>query len=92
MAKKAGRIALFGGLPHDNSKPGLDSNIIHYIGLHVIGTSTFTPRHNQLSLDMIRRGKIPAEKLISHRLPLSEFSRGVELATQGKALKVVFDI
>ncbi len=92
IAAKAGRIALFGGLPHGDSKPGLDTNMIHYRGLSVIGTSTFTPRHNAIALDLIQRGKIPAEKLITHRLSLSEFQEGVRLAVEGEALKVVFEI
>lgn len=92
MAKKAGRIALFGGLPHGNSKPGLDSNLIHYRGLSLIGTSTFMPKHNRLALGLIRSGKIPAEKIITHRLPLRDFAEGVRLAVEGEALKVVFDI
>lgn len=92
MAKKAGRIALFGGLPHGNSKPGIDTNIIHYRGLTLIGTTTFAPRHQSHSLDLIKRGLIPAAKFITHRLPLSSFAEGVELAVKGEALKVVYDI
>lgn len=92
MAKKAGRIALFGGLPHGNSTPGIDTNIIHYRALTVIGTTTFAPRHQKQSLDLIKRGLIPAEKFITHRLPLEKFAEGVQLAVEGTALKVVFDI
>lgn len=90
MAKKGGRIVLFGGLPHDKSKPGIDTNIIHYRGLHLIGTTTFAPRHHLLALSLMKTGKIPGDKLVTHVLPLEEFDKGVELATQGKALKVVF--
>jgi Zn-dependent alcohol dehydrogenase len=42
------------------------------------------------SLEMLRDGRIPADKLISHRMPLSQFDEGVKLARSGKALKVVF--
>ena len=44
MARKGGRILLFGGLPKDNSKPGVDMNIVHYNALHLIGTTIFAPR------------------------------------------------
>ncbi len=90
MAKKGGRVVLFGGLPHNASKPGIDTNLIHYRGLHVIGTTTFSPRHNRLSLELLASGKIPGDKLVTHVLPLSEFSEGVKLAIEGEALKVVF--
>ncbi|MDD4495607.1 MAG: zinc-binding dehydrogenase [Eubacteriales bacterium] len=90
MAKKGARIVLFGGLPHDASKPGIDTNLIHYKGLHLIGTTTFAPRHNRLSLQLLESGRIPGDKLVTHVLPLAEFKQGVELATGGTALKVVF--
>lgn len=90
MAKKGGRIALFGGLPHDNSKPSIDTNLIHYKGLHLVGTTTFAPRHQLIALELLATGRIPAKELITHILPLDDFEKGVELATKGHALKVVF--
>jgi len=90
MAKKGGRILLFGGLPPDRSKPGIDTNIIHYRGLKMIGTTTFAPRHHLQSLQLMESEIIPADKLVTHRLPLSDFKKGVRLAEEGKALKVVF--
>lgn len=90
MARKGGRILLFGGLPVDQSKPGVDMNIVHYNGLYLIGTTTLAPRHQRLALDLVASGRIPAERLVTHRLPLSQFGDGVSLAMEGKALKVVF--
>ena len=90
MAKKGGRILFFGGLPPDKSKPGIDTNTVHYRGLHVIGTTTFAPRHHLQALDLFRSGAIPGDKLITHKMPLSKFAEGVRLARAGKALKVVF--
>lgn len=90
MAKKGGRILLFGGLPKDNSKPGIDTNIIHYRGLHLIGTTTFAPRHHLQALSLMEAKKIPGDKLVTHRLPLTDFKEGVRLARRGKALKVVY--
>lgn len=89
-AKKGGRIAFFGGLPSGKSTPLIDTNLIHYKALTVIGTTNFAPQHHMTSLEMLRDGRIPADKLISHRLPLSQFDEGVQLARSGKALKVVF--
>jgi L-iditol 2-dehydrogenase len=87
---KGGRIIFFGGLPHGNSKPGIDTNLIHYKNASIIGTSIFAPRHFRMSLEMIETGQIPVEKLVTHILPLRNFNRGVELAAAGKALKVVY--
>ncbi len=90
MARKGGRILIFGGLPKDKSKPGVDMNLIHYNALHIIGTTTFAPRHQRIALDLLALGRIPAAKLVTHRFPLADFREGAMLALEGKALKVVF--
>jgi L-iditol 2-dehydrogenase len=91
-ARKGGRIAFFGGLPHGASVVQLDTNLIHYKGLSVIGTTGFAPRHHIQSLDLMRTNRIPGDKLVTHILPLADFSAGVALAKEGKAMKVVFRI
>ena len=90
MASKGGRILLFGGLPRDNSKPGVDMNIVHYNALHLIGATTFAPRHQIIALKLLASGRIPGDKLVTHRFPLSEFKQGVTMALEGKVLKAVF--
>lgn len=35
-------------------------------------------------------GRIPVDKLVTRRYPLTEFAQGVELAMAGKVLKAVF--
>jgi L-iditol 2-dehydrogenase len=88
-ARKGGRILLFGGLPPGNSKPGIDTNIVHYRGLELIGTTTFAPRHHKIALSMMENGRFPAEKFVTHLLPLDKIEEGAGLAREGKALKVV---
>ncbi|MGD2175134.1 MAG: alcohol dehydrogenase catalytic domain-containing protein, partial [Candidatus Brocadiaceae bacterium] len=90
MARKGGRILLFGGLPKDGSTPGIDTNLIHYNALTVMGTTIFAPRHQIAALRLLRDGRIPGDRLVTHRLPLAEFRKGVELAFKGEVLKAVF--
>ena len=90
MARKGGRILVFGGLPKDNSKPGVDMNIVHYNALHLMGTTTFAPRHQRIALHLMASGRVPADKLVTHRFPLSEFKKGATMALEGKVLKAVF--
>lgn len=91
MAARGGRILLFGGLPKNDSKPGIETNIIHYNALTVTGTTIFSPRHYRLAMEMIAGGKIKADKLISHVLPLHAFNKGAQMAMNGEALKVIFE-
>ncbi len=90
IARKGGRIALFGGLPHGNSTIQLDTNLVHYKALTVVGTTCFAPRHHIQSMDLMTAGKIPGEKLVSHIMPLSDFPKAVAMAKEGTAMKVVF--
>jgi predicted homoserine dehydrogenase-like protein len=51
MARKGGRVVQFGGLAVGESRPGIDLNRIHYQALHLIGATTFAPRHNVKALE-----------------------------------------
>lgn len=90
MAKKGGRILLFGGLPKDDSQPGVDMNTIHYNALHLIGTTTFAPRHQMLAVRLAASGRLPLDRLISHRFPLADFRRGAQMALDSRVMKAVF--
>jgi len=91
MARKGGRVLLFGGLPPEMSKPGIDTNLVHYNALRVMGTTIFAPRHHAQALALLAGGRIDAAGLITHRLPLERFAEGAAAALEGKALKVVFE-
>jgi L-iditol 2-dehydrogenase len=91
MARKDGRVLIFGGLPVGDSKPGVDMNTVHYRALHVIGTTIFAPRHQRIALDLMASGRIPLGALVTHRFPLTDFVTGAELALAGKVMKAVFE-
>jgi len=90
MARKGGRVLLFGGLPKTDGKPPIDMNIVHYNGLYLIGTTTLGPRHQFQALRLLASRRYPFDKLITHRFPLAQFNEGAMLALEGKALKAVF--
>ena len=90
MARKGGRVMVFGGLPKEDARAGVDMNLVHYNALHLVGTTTFAPRHQLLALKLVASDRFPAEKIVSHRLPLEKFREGAMLALDGKALKVAF--
>lgn len=90
IARKGGRILLFGGLPPETCRPGLNTNLIHYNALHVMGTTVFAPRHHGLALELLASGRVDGGKLITHRFALDEFAAGAREALEGRALKVVF--
>jgi L-iditol 2-dehydrogenase len=89
MAARRGRICLFAGLPKEQPMVQCNANQIHYRELTVVGAYGSTPSQNQRALDLIARGEVPVERLITHRLPLDRIMEGLRLMAQGKALKVV---
>ena len=91
MTRKGGRVLLFGGLPPEHSRPGLDTNLIHYSALRVMGTTIFAPRHHAQAVSLLASGRIDAAGLVTHRLPLERFAEGAAVALEGRALKVVFE-
>ena len=84
-----GRINFFGSLPKGNSTINIDGNVIHYKECSVSGSQGSAPRHNKLALDLIAKGIIKTEELISHRLPLAEYLKGIALTEQGVGMKVM---
>ena len=84
-----GKLLLFGGLPHNDSRVPFDSNLIHYRELQLFGGFSYTPDSFSRALEIITTGKIPAEKIVTHRLPLKDIKRGIEMTRTGEAIKVI---
>ncbi len=89
MIAKKGSINFFAGLPRSDSIIGLDSNIVHYREVRIVGAHGSTPLHNEIALNLISEGKIDVKKYITHTLPLEDILRGMEIAAKGIGLKVV---
>lgn len=87
--RKAGRVILFGGLPKANPMTTLDGNKIHYGEIEVVGAFSYHPTTHELAVDLLSRKVIPAEKLITHTLPLAEVGQAFEIAASGEGLKVI---
>lgn len=45
-----------------------------------------------LILDAYRRGRLPLDRLISHRLTLEEVGTGIDAVRSGEATRVVLDL
>ncbi len=91
MARKGGRVLLFGGLPPEKARPGLNTNLIHYNAVQVVGTTIFAPRHHAIALELLRSGRVDGNTLVTHRMPLDDFVEGANLALAGEVIKAVFE-
>jgi L-iditol 2-dehydrogenase len=91
MLARRGRLSLFGGLPKDAPTITLDSNLVHYRELTLVGANGSSPRHNTLALEHIAGGVVPVHDLITHRLALDEVLEGIEIVARGDAIKVTIE-
>jgi L-iditol 2-dehydrogenase len=88
MLARGGRISFFGGLPKDQPTITLDSNLVHYSELTIVGANGSSPEHNKRALQLIADGKVPVADLITHRLPLDQVLDGIGIVSRGEAIKV----
>ncbi|WP_049574734.1 zinc-dependent dehydrogenase [Nonomuraea sp. SBT364] len=91
MTARQGRVSFFGGLPKDDPVIRLDSNLVHYRELTIVGANGSSPAHNAEALRLIAEGAVPVGDLITHRLPLSRVLDGIELVSRGAAIKVTIE-
>lgn len=91
MVAPRGRISFFGGLPKDRPTITLDSNVVHYRELTIVGANGSSPQHNKQALGMIADGSVPVNDLITHRLPLDQVLDGIDVVRQGTGIKVTIE-
>jgi L-iditol 2-dehydrogenase len=60
--------------------------------LSITSTYSSSPQELRIALDLLSSRKVLVDRLISHRLPLSQFIEGVTLMRERAALKVYFQI
>ncbi|MCL2743056.1 MAG: alcohol dehydrogenase catalytic domain-containing protein [Planctomycetaceae bacterium] len=89
LVRKRGTVCLFASLPAGKSSLTVDSRLIHYGEIRVIGSSDSTPEHVQKAVELIASKKIPAAQIASHQLPLEQIEKAFELMQSGEALRVV---
>jgi L-iditol 2-dehydrogenase len=91
MAARRGRISFFGGLPKTNPFIQLDSNLVHYRELMIMGANGSAPEHNKRALEYISTGQVPVKDLITVRLPLERAIDAFDIVAKGEAIKVTIE-
>jgi S-(hydroxymethyl)glutathione dehydrogenase/alcohol dehydrogenase len=87
--------AVLVGIPRADSVLPLPALSIPRLERRVLGSiygSSRPERDFPRILDLYRSGRLPLERLISHRLPLDEVERGFALMQRGHALRVILDL
>ncbi len=88
LAARAGRVNFFAGLPKSEPMASLDVNHIHYKELVISGSYSEKKSDFQAAFALLHSGRFPAERIITHRLPLGRIGEAFPLMESGEALKV----
>lgn len=95
LSTRARGAAVLIGIPRADAVLALPATTIPRMERRVLGSiygSSKPERDFPATLDLYREGRLPLDRLVSHRLPLDEVERGFELMHSGEALRVVLDL
>jgi L-iditol 2-dehydrogenase len=87
--RKGGTVNIFAA--HTGTAP-ISLETIYQQELTITSTYSSSPEELRIALDLLANRKVQVDRLISHCLPLAEFSEGVALMRKRAALKVYFQI
>ena len=88
---KGGRVEFFGGLPKSAPTAMLNTNHLHYKEIVITGSYSEKMSDFQASQALIQSGRFPADKIITHHLPLERINEAFPLMESGEALKVCIE-
>jgi S-(hydroxymethyl)glutathione dehydrogenase / alcohol dehydrogenase len=95
LSTRAHGAAVLIGIPREDAVLSLPALTIPRMERRVLGSlygSSRPERDFPVILDLYRRGLLPLDRLISHRLPLEQVDSAFELMRSGSALRVVLDL
>lgn len=91
MVRKRGRVVIYGGVPKTKQTTQLNSNLIHYNEITVLGAFSYPATGLADALECIHTGQIHADRYINAHVSLDDVVKGMNMVTEGKALKVMID-
>ncbi len=87
--RKRGTVILFGGLPKSSPTAVLNTNLIHYNEIRLVGAFSYPAHMHETALLVIKEGKIDAKRYFTKTVSLAEIPEGIRAAEAGEALKVL---
>ena len=95
LATRRRGTAVFIGIPREDAVVPLPALSIPRMERRVIGALYGSARPDRdflVILDQYRRGRLPLDRLVSHRMPLDEIERAFALLRSGSSLRTVLDL
>jgi alcohol dehydrogenase len=95
LSTRARGAAVLIGIPRADAVLSLPAATIPRMERRVLGSiygSSKPERDFPHTLELYRAGRLPLDRLVSHRLPLSEVEHAFEVMQSGDALRVVLEL
>jgi L-iditol 2-dehydrogenase len=89
MVAHRGYVNLFGGLGKDVRPMSVLSNTIHYKECFVTGSHGCVPRHHEMAVDLLEKGLVCVDPLITHHFSLDEIHKAFETMESKQGMKIV---
>ena len=89
LTRKGGTVSLFASLSPDEAVVGFNSRDIHYGERRIAGSSDSRPEHVRKAVELLARGELDVGPVITHKMPLQEIHRGLELMKKKESFKVL---
>ncbi len=88
--RKKGVINFFGGLPQNSKSLNLDTNLLHYKEISLLGSHGSTPKHHEMAVELLFNRKVILEDLISKTFKLDDIGLAVSESINNKNnLKII---
>jgi threonine dehydrogenase-like Zn-dependent dehydrogenase len=86
LVRKWGRVGVLG---MGSGESAFSSALIVYREIEIVGARAYDPQAWHQSYAVLAGAQMPLEKLVTHRLPLAEAGRGLELMKGREGLKIL---
>ncbi|MHA1108972.1 MAG: zinc-dependent alcohol dehydrogenase [Alphaproteobacteria bacterium] len=89
LCREGGSVVLFAHAP-ERDCAGFDLNNLFKFERRIIGTYSAALKEQAEIFELLSSGALDPSPLVTHRMPLDDFTQGVELVRRREALKILF--
>ncbi len=92
LVKKQGTLFLFASAPENNKNILVNSDLIHYQQIKILGTSAYQPVHFRKALSLLKESRIKVKPLITGIRPLNKINEAFAEYKQPQHLKIIIKL
>ena len=90
LCKRGGTVNLFAGFA-GTGESTVEVNTIHYNEINVNGSTAYKLEDYLAAAEMIKSGKMDADKIVTHRFKIEDFQKAYDVCVAGTGLKVIIE-